>query len=106
MKHLTKLICIFLFVSKSLFAQNEFKGFIYDQNNKPIPFATLALLDPSDSSLIYFSISDETGKFSIKNLERKSYLLQASFLGYQTYYKQLNIDPNNSNFYRVPNQYS
>ncbi|MCF8295153.1 MAG: TonB-dependent receptor, partial [Bacteroidales bacterium] len=71
--------------------QGAIKGFIYDDKGSPLPYATTVLLNPSDSTLLYFGITNQQGLFEIKDINTGKYLLQASFLGFQSYYKELTI---------------
>lgn len=71
--------------------QDAIKGFIYDDKGSPLPYATTVLLNPSDSTLLYFGITNQQGLFEIKDINTGKYLLQASFLGFQSYYKELTI---------------
>ncbi len=84
-----------------MFAQQAVTGYIFDEKTKPIPYATLALLEPKDSTLKFFGITDANGFYQIKNVSNGNYLLQASYLGYQTLYKPLNIDGNTKHEYNL-----
>jgi hypothetical protein len=71
-------------------AQNfSITGRIVDDKLVPLQYATLALLDPADSTLAYYGISNSQGVFDIKNIKGGSYLLQAAFIGFETFYKSL-----------------
>ncbi len=65
------------------------RGNLIDDQTKPLIFATVALLQPADSTLAVFAISDAQGAFELKNIKAGTYLLQASFLGHKTYYSSL-----------------
>ena len=70
-------------------AQHQHSGVIKDKaNNVPISFSTAALLRP-DSSVLTGEMTDDKGKFVIKNVDPDEYLLQASFLGYEKEYRRL-----------------
>lgn len=53
------------------------KGAIVDSSGMEMPFATVMLLHPADSTLINFSRSDEKGNFSFKNVKNVPYLFKA-----------------------------
>jgi len=76
-------LCLFPF---SAAAQNPskatIKGFIVDSTGADIPFATVMLLNPTDSTLLNFTRSDEKGNFSFKNVRNNPYLLKISYVGY------------------------
>lgn len=72
-------------------------GHVKDSGGKPLSFATVALLQPSDSTLSYFGITDDDGAFLIKAINKGEYLLQVAVMGYNTFYKQLQLPlPGNS----------
>lgn len=83
MKNLHKLLIIFL-VGLSLEAANAqtISGRVTAQDNNPIAYATLTLLDSAKKPIDY-AISTETGDFLIsKNIER-GYFLSVSAVGFQ-----------------------
>ena len=89
---------IFLLSSSFAFAQQStLKGIIVNEEGNPLIYATAVLLSPSDSTMSYYGVSNENGEFLMKNIKKGSYILQTGFMGYQSYF--LNIDypiaPNN-----------
>ncbi|MFC2107060.1 outer membrane beta-barrel protein [Bacteroidota bacterium] len=66
-------------------------GVIYGEEGEALPYATAVLLDPADSTLRFFGISNYNGEFEIKDVKQGQYLLQIAFLGFETYYKPLNV---------------
>ena len=65
-------------------------GHIVDQHNQPVPFANVALLNPSDSSFVNGGVTNNGGDFVIPCSQRKI-LLRVSFVGFGTYYKLVNV---------------
>ena len=65
-------------------------GHIVNQHNQPVPFANVALLNPSDSSFINGGVTNNGGDFVIPCSQRKI-LLRVSFVGFATYYKLINV---------------
>ncbi len=62
------------------------KGILTDSTAQPLEFATVMLLDASDSSLAHFSRSNEKGFFELKNINpNNEYLLKVTFIGFQNY---------------------
>lgn len=87
-----KYILIFaLIFPLSLLAQNVIKGDVIDAKGNPLQFATVALLNPVDSTLAHFGITNSQGQFEISKIPGGSYLMQTAFLGYKTFYKTINI---------------
>ncbi|PID95330.1 MAG: hypothetical protein CSA95_00185 [Bacteroidetes bacterium] len=67
------------------------KGSVMDEEGRPLSYATAVLLRPADSTLQFYGISNDRGDFSIPQVKEGSYLLQVAFMGYETYYKSLNV---------------
>jgi len=88
----TVIVLILLIIPSYMLGQvNSIKGEILDENAVPMPSATAILLNPSDSTLQYFGVSNATGKFEIINIKQGRYLLQIAYIGYQTIYKNIEI---------------
>ncbi len=66
-------------------------GDVIGEDGKPLVYASILLLNPADSTLQFFGITNNQGHFDIRNIRRGSYLLQISFIGYQTLYWKLAI---------------
>ena len=68
-------------------------GQVYDEKNTPMVAVSVRLLSAADSSLINGTgtMTDEMGKFTIKNLKRGDYLVNVSFLGYKPIYKPVKL---------------
>jgi len=83
------LCCAFL-----SFAQNsKISGTIISEDDQsPLESATVYLERVKDSSLVTYTISDRDGKFELLNDSNEKKLnLYVTFVGYQTYYKQIEI---------------
>ena len=92
------LACLFLFFSS--FTLNVFsstlKGVVQDQNNKPISFVTVMLLNSKDSTLVKGDVTDEQGQFQFDQLSNGNYILSSSNVGFQKHYsKTITINENN-----------
>ncbi len=79
-------ILFFLFLITSfVFGQSIIKGKLVDNSEKsPIEFASVALYDISDSTLIAGVVSNEQGKFELKDIKPGNYYLEAQFMGFAT----------------------
>ncbi len=58
------------------------KGIVSDTAAADMPFATVMLLNPSDSNLVNFTRCDDKGAFAFKNVKNTAYLIKASYVGY------------------------
>ncbi|TFV94249.1 TonB-dependent receptor [Algoriphagus kandeliae] len=90
------LILFLLFVSWGSFAQTfSLKGKIQDAKNKEtIPNATVLLLRVNDSTQVDGMISDLDGNFEIQSIQEGEYLLKIQYLGYQNFFRTLQISGN------------
>ncbi|MCH7411632.1 TonB-dependent receptor family protein [Belliella sp. DSM 111904] len=91
----TRLITLFICLNCSLFSSNThaqksnwiLQGVIQDNLSEPLNSATVTLLDPNDSTLIAFGVSNAQGQFQIKGLREEKLLIQVAFLGFEAYHK-------------------
>ena len=84
-----KTLFTFLAVACSLFASAEdngrITGVIKDSvSNKPVEFATIAIIDPTTRKAIDGTIADENGRFSINKIANGQYTLSITFIGFKT----------------------
>jgi len=83
-----------------IFKQNAFSqhpititGQVQDSSGAAIAFGTFVLLDPSDSTIIK-GVDIWEGKIELKGVESEQVLIRISVFGYNTYYKQTTLTPN------------
>lgn len=67
------------------------KGTIRDTSGADIPFATVMLLSPKDTTLVNFSRSDDKGNFAFKNIKNVPYLFKISYIGYIPHQQHLDV---------------
>ncbi|MBT1706054.1 outer membrane beta-barrel protein [Chryseosolibacter indicus] len=72
------------------------KGHLVDTLNAPMPSATILLLNPKDSSLVNFKVTDAKGFFEIKNLAINVYLVKVMYIGFKTYLQKIEAEPNST----------
>jgi hypothetical protein len=72
-------------------------GYVLSEDNSPLVYSTVVLLNPADSTMQFYGITNPEGKFEIKNIRKGDYLLQVAFLGYETYYKAVSIPVEGNN---------
>jgi hypothetical protein len=75
----------------SAYSQNALTGKVMDENNEALSYATVALLNPADSILKYFGVTNDEGVFQMKSIKKGAYLLQYSFVGMETTYETIKI---------------
>ena len=69
--------------------ERHLTGTIIDENRQPVPYANIALLHLSDSTVIGGGVSNEAGVFVIP-YEQPAVLVRISYVGYKTVYKLCN----------------
>jgi len=77
-----------------LFAQNKnitLEGAVADSSGIGLPSASLVLLQQSDSVMHTFGLSGPEGRFAIKRVTPGDYILQITYLGYQTHYQAVKV---------------
>jgi len=91
----------FLCVTFSFSQSKDFKIFgsiLSEDENIPLESATVYLERVKDSSLITYTISDKNGGFTLEEKTAdKSASLYVSYVGYQTYYKQIDLNASEIN---------
>ena len=89
---------LLLLIASQLKAQHfTVTGDVMDEKGTPLIYATVALMNPGDSMLAYFGISDLQGHVEIKNIPVGKYILQSAFMGFVTYYKNIDLPLQNGN---------
>lgn len=58
------------------------KAVVVDTANATVPFASVLLLNPQDSTLLKFMTTDAKGEFAFKNVKNIPYLLKISYISY------------------------
>ncbi len=71
-------------------------GDVLDEKGQGMGYATVALLNPSDSTLAFFAITGANGHFEIRNTKAGAYLLQVAYVGYKPFYRKVSIQSGKS----------
>ncbi len=91
MKYLLLLLIIILLATQFADAQTKnatVKGTVFDTaTNKGLAYATVSVVNAKDSTLVSFTRADSSGKFSLAQLTKGSYILSASYIGFGTAWK-------------------
>ena len=88
------------FCSLNIFAQDiHISGKIIDGNSEEnLPFTTISLVEKKSEKLVSGAVSDNEGRFEIEGELKGKYTLKVSFVGYQSYSKEILIGELNTNF--------
>lgn len=88
-----KLLFALLFGSLfSMYAQNpgSITGEVNDKNSKqPLPYVSIVVKD--GNKVVTGIITDDNGKFNIKNLPLAKYSVEAQFMGYKTFKRDITL---------------
>ncbi len=79
-------LILFLLLQTVVFAQHHLTGTVRDENGGPLSNANVVM----DNTFMVTSTNSE-GKFVFKNLKDENYLIKVSYLGYETFQKQINV---------------
>jgi hypothetical protein len=87
------LLLLFLLLSLPAIAQVEVKGIIIEKESRePVEQAAIRLLNAKDSTFVQGSVSDNGGGFAVRNVKNGKYLLNITYLGFETVYRSLDIN--------------
>lgn len=71
--------------------KKNIQGTVFDARTKePVPFASVRLLTQADSTYVQGIATDEKGKFRITATKREKYIVDISFLGYESFFQDIN----------------
>lgn len=91
-------VCAFIFAlsfngSEAVAQANRFDvtGSVTDLKNEGLRGATVVVLTQADSVLTKFTTAAADGSFSIKRVPEGKYILQVTFVGFQTYRKKFDL---------------
>ncbi len=87
--HLKLLVITILLVGSAIpcFAQHKIKGRVIDENKEPLPYTQVVLLNPADSTLQYYDVTDKLGLYEINHVRPGTFLMQITFIGKETIYE-------------------
>lgn len=81
----TLLLLPVLLTVTTLVAQNSrIAGRLVDHESKPLTYATVALMRPADSTLLYYAVTNGNGDWEIKKTAPGEYLFQTAYMGFNT----------------------
>ena len=63
--------------------EHHLKGMVVDENNLPLPYANVTLLNPADSTMVGGGVTNESGRFVIPN-DHGKVIARITYVGYKT----------------------
>ena len=79
-----KLLFVAALIYVNILSAQNVQGLVVDGQQRPLPYVNCVLLT-SDSLFVAGTISRTDGRFELPAEDAKSYLVQCSYLGYETY---------------------
>ena len=67
--------------------ERHLTGTIIDEQGQPVAYANIAILNPTDSTLLSGGVSNESGYFVVP-IDQPNIIARISYIGYKTIYKQ------------------
>ncbi len=71
--------------------RHDVSGVVFDSSGTSLPSATVVALTSSDSTLYKFSTTRRDGTFTMRRLDAGSYILQITYVGFQTLYHDFEV---------------
>jgi outer membrane receptor protein involved in Fe transport len=62
----------------------KLSGMVIDEENEPVPYATISVINTANDKLIEGTIAENDGKWVIKNVAEGDFKVTISFIGYET----------------------
>lgn len=74
-------------VKQEKIGYGKISGTVVDEKQESVPFAAISLKDATTEKIIDGTVSDDKGHFVIKSIVEGKYLINISFIGYETFVK-------------------
>lgn len=78
------------------------KGSVTDTSSEPLIQASVRLLAASDSTVVKGVVTDVDGVFTIDNVKNGNYIIEASYVGYSSSFRNIAVAGRNVNLRRQP----
>ena len=75
---------LLLLIASPIYIYSQLTGTIQDTQSTPLEYATVALYNQDTKKIVSGVVTDNNGAFAIDEIEKGTYFLEASFLGYQS----------------------
>ena len=80
-----------IYVECSHKTDHRLKGLVVDENNLPLPYANVTLLNPADSTMLGGGVTNESGRFVIPN-DHGKVIARITYVGYKPAYRRCSRD--------------
>ena len=96
--NLTKLIVVAMLLVSSVSIGQSISGKVVDEQKKPLEFASVAVLNAVDSTLVSYASTDIKGNFKVVDISNGKRIFQINLIGYTVYQKSLDFAGKSLNF--------
>ena len=83
MKNILYISILLLLLSEYVNGQGKIQGTVYEKTNVPASFATIALVNKKDSSIVKGRVADENGAFMFEKVSSGNYLIAITHMGFK-----------------------
>ena len=87
----TFLLSILILTSALCMSAYDISGRLIDDAGEPLVQASVRLLTLKDSTQVKGSVTNEQGRFKLVGVKKGSYILEASYIGYNSDYSQISV---------------
>ena len=94
----TKLLTLAIFLSASVSIAQHISGQVVDEEKQPLEFASIAVLNPVDSTLVSYASTDNKGNFKVDAISSGKRLFQINLIGFQVYQKTVDFAGTSLNY--------
>jgi hypothetical protein len=82
------LLLAFIFASQAQ-SKLTIRGTVRDTTDSPLDYTSVLLLSPKDSALVAYTLTNKSGEYQFKNVDRQPLLIKATYMGYLPFQKEL-----------------
>ena len=80
-----------MFFNATTIWSQDITGKVVDQENNPLEYVAVAVINPADSLLISYASTDRDGKFKLVKIPEGKSIFQVHLLGFKTYQKTIDF---------------
>lgn len=91
------ILVILLLVTTNTIAQS-ISGKVVDQDKKPLEFASVAVLNAADSTLVSYASTNAKGDFKVVEISSGKRIFQINLIGYSVYQKTIDFNGKSLNY--------